>query len=274
MINWSRVTRETERGQVVYWLSVIEHQSPWLLFLHGLGADHRLFDQQFPHFARRFNVLTWDAPGHCESRPYASDFDYDELAHLLRDILDTEGIDQPVMIGQSMGAFVMQVYMHHFPDLMRGFIAIDSMPLGAEYYRPEMLRVYRKGGAGLSRIPECALRSLLNICLSATGEGRRYVRDVFAQYSKAELCRLLGQGFHAIAQAVETGRDYAITCPALLLCGQRDHAGPTRLFSQKWHALSGIDLKWVPGAGHNSNFDNPGFVNQAIDDFLNICREV
>lgn len=274
MINWSRNSRETGRGQVVYWISTVEPQRPWLVFLHGLGADHRLFDHQFPHFARRFNILTWDAPGHSESRPYATDFDYDESAYLLRDIITTENIDRPVMIGQSMGAFVMQIYTHHFADSMRGFIAIDSMPLGAEYYRPAMLRAYRKGEAGLLRIPECVLRPLLNVALSASDEGRRYVREVFDQYSKVELCRLLGQGFRAVAQAVETNRNYAIACPALLLCGQHDHAGPTRVFNRKWHARSGIDLRWVPGAGHNSNFDNPGFVNQTIDDFLKTCCEL
>ena len=45
-----------------------------LVFLPGLTADHRLFDKQFPFFAGRYNLLTWDAPGHALSRPFTLDF--------------------------------------------------------------------------------------------------------------------------------------------------------------------------------------------------------
>lgn len=54
----------------------------------------------------------------------------------------------------------------------------------------------------------------------------------------------------------------------LLLCGEKDHAGDVKVFNRKWAAGEGVPLVWVPGAGHNSNVDNPDFVNGRIEQFL------
>ena len=45
-------------------------------------------------------------------------------------------------------------------------------------------------------------------------------------------------------------------------------AGDVKPFNRKWAAGEGIPLVWVPGAGHNSNVDAPGFVNAQIEDFV------
>lgn len=268
MNSWLRRALNTGGGSVVYWISPTAPARPWLVFLHGLGSDHRLFDSQYPHFAKRYNLLTWDAPAHGDSRPYADDPGYDQMAVLLGQIIDAEQITRPVMVGQSMGAFVMQCYLCHRPQGMAGFVAIDSMPLIAHYYRPTHLRAYRKGGRYLARLPECMLRKMMVAGLAATARGRRQACETLDSYSHAELCRLIDQGFKAVAEVVELGPEFRITCPALLICGEQDHAGFTRDFNARWHQLGGLPMVWVPSAGHNSNVDNAQVVNAAIDAFL------
>jgi pimeloyl-ACP methyl ester carboxylesterase len=63
-------------------------------------------------------------------------------------------------------------------------------------------------------------------------------------------------------------RAYDIDCPALLLCGEKDHAGDVKPFNRKWTKGEGIPLVWVPGAGHNSNVDKPVFVNEQIEHLI------
>ena len=71
-----------------------------------------------------------------------------------------------------------------------------------------------------------------------------------------------------LSDAIEADRTYDIECPALLLCGERDRAGDVRALNRKWTEGEGIPLVWVPGAGHNSNVDNPAFVNEQIERFV------
>ena len=87
-------------------------------------------------------------------------------------------------------------------------------------------------------------------------------------YAKREFCNLAAHGYHILADALDARRSYDIDCPVLLLCGEKDDAGDVRAFNRKWAAGEGIPLVWVPKAGHNSNVDEPDFVNGQIERFL------
>ena len=87
-------------------------------------------------------------------------------------------------------------------------------------------------------------------------------------YSKREYCELAAYGYQMLADAIDAQRPYNIDCPALLLCGEKDHAGDVRKFNRSWTEGEGIPLIWVPGAGHNANVDNPDFVNGCIEQFV------
>jgi pimeloyl-ACP methyl ester carboxylesterase len=43
-----------------------------------------------------------------------------------------------------------------------------------------------------------------------------------------------------------------------------------RPFNRRWAAGEGLELVWVPHAGHNSNVDNPAFVNAQIERMLDM----
>ena len=60
----------THKGNVFYWQSDNwDINKETLFFLHGLTADHSMFDMQLPAFEKEYNLLTWDTPAHGESRP-------------------------------------------------------------------------------------------------------------------------------------------------------------------------------------------------------------
>ena len=74
--------------------------------------------------------------------------------------------------------------------------------------------------------------------------------------------------FIILAKAVEEKRSYDIPCPALLICGTKDHAGSCIRYNKAWHKKTGIPIKWIEGAGHNSNTDRPEEINKIIERFI------
>ena len=112
-------TYETGKGTIHYWTSA-EVQRDWLtlVFLPGLTADHRLFEKQIEAFEDDYNVFVWDAPGHAASWPFTLDFTLMDKAAWLSEILTREGMDKPVIIGQSMGGYVGQMFAEKYPDAM------------------------------------------------------------------------------------------------------------------------------------------------------------
>lgn len=83
-----------------------------------------------------------------------------------------------------------------------------------------------------------------------------------------EYARLAGFGYRMLAEAIKADLPYHISCPALLICGEKDKAGSAKSYNKKWHQREGLSLKWIKNAGHNSNTDQPDEVNRLIEKFI------
>ena len=263
----------TAYGVIHYWTNDLLPGRQTLVFMPGLTADHRLFDGQVQYFAPTHNVLVWDAPGHAASRPFKLDFSLDDKARFLHDILTAEGIESPVLVGQSMGGYVGQCYLDLFPTGASGFVSIDSAPLKRRYCTSAELWLMRHAEPMYRGFPwRMLLKSGPKGCCE-TAHGQRQMLEMMQGYTKDEYCRLAGHGYRMLAEAIASERRYDIPCPALLLCGEHDKAGSTHNYNRRWAAGEGLPLQWIPSAGHNSNVDQPDIVNAVIDNFLKTLRQ-
>ena len=272
-------TYPTDKGTIHYWVGgpAIDSSSDsnvkaapgakTLVFLPGLTADHRLFDKQIEYFEPRCNVFVWDAPGHLTSRPFELSFSLADKARWLHEILELEGITHPILVGQSMGGYVSQMFMQLYPDEAAGFVCIDSAPLKREYYTGAEIWLLKRMTPVYKLYPHKPLvRAGVNGC-STTEYGRALMNDIWGVYEHEEFSTLAGHGYRILAEAVDANLPYDITCPALLICGDKDAAGSTRRYNREWTKKSGLPLVWIEGAGHNSNTDRPDEVNALIAAF-------
>ncbi len=258
-------------GEIHYWTNRSAQEGEHtLIFLPGLTADHRLFDRQIEYFSQRYPLLVWDAPGHAASWPFRLDFTLMDKAEWLGEILERDGIDKPVIIGQSMGGYVGQAFMERFPGRLKGFVSIDSAPLqrryvtGAEIWLLKRMEpVYRrypwksllKSGSGGCAVSEYGRKLMLDMMMGYDGDQKRYAA-------------LSGHGFRMLAEAMEKNLPYQVDCPALLICGKQDRAGSTKRYNRAWQKGSGLRLEWIENAGHNSNTDQPEQVNALIEELM------
>lgn len=264
-----------EGGTLRYWASASPDPARgWMVLLPGLSADHTLFNPQFSHFAGRWNLVVWDAPGHGLSRPWGRPLSIDGMSEALRSVLDECGARRPVLVGQSLGGYVAQAFIDRHPGSARAFVAVDTSPMQRRYYKGWHLAVLRHmEGLCLLWGTGRFLRGQMARACSATGHGRRNMAAQIERYTRRELCALLGGGFRALADAVAQDRPYLIDCPLMIVCGTRDAAGFVRAYDEEWSRETGVPVTWVEGAGHNSNVDDPAFVNTAIDAFLESAGE-
>ena len=285
---------ETEHGAIHYWVSRAEDNgatsavpeaslepdkdpthgagaatsAPWLILLPGLTADHTTFAPQVEYFKGRVNLFSWDAPAHGASRRYPLNFSIDDMARILAAIFATEGIERPVFAGQSLGGYISQAFMDLYPGRAAGFISIDSAPLKRSYYPRWEVTLLRHTKLMYLSIPWAILRPWGARGASTSEAGRTQMLSFMDSYQKQEYCELVSYCYAKLADAIDEDRPYKIDCPALLLCGEKDAAGDVKPFNRKWTTGEGIPLVWVPDAGHLSNADNPAFVNEYIEAFL------
>lgn len=253
------------RGTVYYWQSSNWNNSKkTLFFLHGLTADHTMFDSQINYFIDKYNLLTWDAPAHGESRPY-HDFSFSDAADILLQIIDERNIESVILIGQSLGGYVAQSFIQQYPERVRAFIGIDTTPYGESYYSKSD-KWWLRQIEWMSRLyPHNLIKRSITNQVAVTTNGRKNMMLMLEQYSKMELCHLMGIGYAAF---LDENRDIQIQCPVLILIGEHDRTGKVRQYCEQWSNKEGYQLIKIKDAAHNSNVDNPDDVNKVILDFV------
>lgn len=264
---------QTSCGTIHYWVNEIPAETA-LVFLPGLTADHRLFEKQIEYFEEKCRVLVWDAPEHAASWPFSPSFDLQDKARWLDGILEQEAILSPIIVGQSMGGYVGQMYSELFPEKLKGFISIDSAPLQREYVTSAEIWLLKRMEPVYRYYPWKALLKSGTEGVATSEYGRKLMRDIMMAYDgqKERYAGISGHGFRMVAEAMEADRPYEIKCPALLICGTEDHAGSCNRYNKAWHRKSGIPIRWIQGAGHNSNTDAPELVNNLIERFVRKLR--
>lgn len=257
---------KTPDGEVHYWISEnLIADRITLFFLHGLTASHDLFKGQIEYFSNRYNILTWDAPAHGASRPYV-DFTYEKAALAAKKILDDNGISEAVFIGQSMGGFITQSVIKRFPDVVKGFVSIDSTPFGEKYYSRSDKWWLRQIEWMAGLYPDKPLRKAIAKQCTTTDHAYKNMIDMHSIYSKKELCHLLSIGY---AGFLEDNCNIIINCPVLLIVGREDKTGKVQSYNRQWSEDIGVPITWIENAAHNSNDDDPETVNRAIESFIN-----
>jgi len=102
--------------------------NPALVILHGLfgiSDNWVTFAKQIA--AKGFEVFIPDQRNHGRSE-WSDDFNYLALTNDLYDFLDTEEIENPVLLGHSMGGKVAMRFAINYPDLVQKLIVVDIAP--------------------------------------------------------------------------------------------------------------------------------------------------
>ncbi len=261
----------TRCGKIHYWVTErISNVKPTLLFLPGLTADHRLFEKQIEYFEAKVNVFVWDAPAHAGSWPFSFDFTLKDKAIWLDEIIEKEKIEKPVIVGQSMGGYVGQMYAELFGEKLKGFISIDSAPLQRKYVTAMEIWLLKRMEPVYRKYPWKSLLKSGTNGVATTEYGRKLMLDMMLEYNENQerYSKIAGHGFRVLAEAMENDLPYEIKCPALLICGKKDHAGSCIRYNKAWHKNTGIQIEWIDDAGHNSNTDKPECINSLIDGFI------
>lgn len=262
---------KSDKGNIYYWISDnLNKDEITLVFLPGLTADHRLFEKQLEYFENKYNCFVWDAPGQGLSWPFILDFDLFYKTELLEKIFVKEGIEKPLIIGQSMGGYVGQAYTELFKNKLKGFISIDSAPLQRNYVTGIEIFLLKYMEPVYLHWPWRNLLSLGSNGVATTEYGRKLMLEMMMVYDgdQKRYAKVAGHGYSMLAKAMEASLEYEFSCPVLLICGKKDHAGSCIRYNKAWHKKTNHPLIWIDNAGHNSNTDKPELVNELIEDFV------
>lgn len=70
-----------------------------------------------------------------------------------------------------------------------------------------------------------------------TDYGQKLMLKMMMSYDSEpkEYARLAGFGYRMLAEAIKADLQYRISCPVLLICGEKYKAGSAKRYNRKWH---------------------------------------
>lgn len=259
---------KTKKGNIHYWINNNISNKPTMVLLPGLTADHNLFKYQIDFFIDSYNILVWDPPGHGRSRPFLLNFSLRDGAKWLNEILLEEKIKDIILVGQSLGGYLSQYFINLYPDRVKAFISIDSGPLNGNYVSFLDIWVLDKIEYMFKFYSWNTLIDIVSKLCAETKQGRRLMAEMIKVYSKKEYMNLSSFGYKILASALEENLSFKINCPIFLICGEKDKLTSIKNYNIRWSISEKISLKFIKGAGHNSNTDKPESVNFFIKEFF------
>lgn len=256
-------------GTVHYWIDRGENMADCIVFTHGVTADHTMFEKQISYFSGRYTLILWDVPMHGASRPYQQ-FSYRDTAEILHSILQKEGIEQTFLVGMSMGGYPSRHFADRYPDMVKGFVALDTTPLGLGYYPKSDLWWLKQAAPMAKCFPASILRKSMAWSVARSRYSYQKMLSILNQLSKEEI---IGQMQIAYEYFPIENKDVNFPFPVLILVGDKDSTGKVKKYCKEWSKQTGCPLHFIKQAKHFSNGDNPGQVNQEIEDFIAMASQ-
>ncbi|ESO07815.1 hypothetical protein HELRODRAFT_75829 [Helobdella robusta] len=262
---------------------------PLLLFVHGFPEFWYSWRHQIKKFMKTHRVVAIDMRGYGESdKPHGIlNFTIDKLVADLIELINELGYKECSLVAHDWGGAVAWCAAAHHPDIIKQLIILNCPhPLAFRmhikssfgqlfkswymfFFQLPLLPIVSLQMNDLSFIEDILTKKPFGCHAGAfTGEDIEAFKYTFAEYS--DLCGPVNYYRAAMRySSLSLEPLNKIKVPTLIIWGTEDQALDTELADKSKEFCDLCIVKYVEGASHWVQQDNPDDVNSLIECFLN-----
>lgn len=239
---------------------------PVVVFLHGSGMDHTVWQLQTRYFAwHGRSVLAVDLPGHGRSEGPALTT-VEAMADWLFALLDAAGVERATLVGHSMGAAVALEAAGRRPDRVTALALCGTAARMAVH--PDLLAAAEAGE-----------HVALDLMTSWGFDRRAHLGGARAPglWMMGDGLRLLERGRDVVVGVdLRASNDYQgamaaaarLRCPVLFVLGDRDRMTPVKAARPLADAIGTARVDIIPQSGHMMMVEQPDRTLDALRTIL------
>jgi pimeloyl-ACP methyl ester carboxylesterase len=247
-----------------------------LLFSHEFAGDYRSWEPQVRYFARRYQVITYNARGYPPSdvpenlNAYSQERAANDIVGLLQHL----NMPQAHLVGLSMGGYaVLHVGLIH-PAVARSLVVAGcgygSVSTERARFQQDSSKIAeRLQREGMSTVAEVYAKGPTRVQFEDKDPRgwREFAAQLAAHSAMGSALTLLGvQGRRPSVYALE-GQMRQLRVPTLIVTGDEDEPClEPGLFMKR--AIPTAGLVVIPKCGHTINIEEPDTFNRLVSDFL------
>lgn len=230
--------------------------SPAIVFVHGAGGDHLVWNGQLAAVADLATGYGIDLPGHGRSTGAGRD-SIERYSDVVVAFLDAVQVKSAIIVGHSMGGGIALKMALTHPQRVMGLGLVGTG--GRLRVLPQILNgVLLDFQATAKMLNLNSFSDTADPSLVSAGE----------QNVLANSPAVLKEDFVACDRFDVMDRLSEIRIPTLVICGKQDKMTPLKYSEFLVSKIPGARLVTVEGAGHNVMIERPASVNQALLDWI------
>jgi pimeloyl-ACP methyl ester carboxylesterase len=224
---------------------------PTLLFIHGAGGSHKLWEYQLNFFDHAIAV---DLSGHDVG---AGRNTIDEYVEEVKRFCDENSLRNIVMIGHSMGGGIAQKFALDYQEYLKAIVLVCT---GAK------LRVAPNIFAAIKKNHAQAIELITELAFSkkASSEIRKRTAEEMMKISP----EVIYSDFEACDKFNVMSRLKEIKLPTLIICGLEDRVTPVKYSEYLKNNIPNSRLEIIADAGHMVMLEKPEELNERLEKFI------
>lgn len=276
-IDWREHLHEIEIGErrVNYVDIGSGDDGPPVVFVHGLGGAWQNWLENLPRVAQEGRALALDLPGFGRSEMPRSQISISSYARCVNQFCEQLGLDEVVLVGNSMGGFVAAETAIQYPSRVERLVLVSAAGLS-------ITNVYRRPTETWGRL--AAVLGSYGAANSRAAIVRPRVRQLALGFVMRHPTRLRSDlvweqvhaaGTEGFRDALEALLDYdfrprlgEITCPTLIVWGKEDVLVPVEDADEFERHIPNSRKLLMEDTGHVPMLERPSTFNDSLIDFL------
>lgn len=240
-----------------------------IIWIHGLGIDHRVWGLQMPLFTQHFRCLAFDNRDAGQSDRSPNSYTIKTMADDAIRLMDALAIDKAHIVGLSMGGAVAQELAIAYSARVKRLVLVSTYT-SADRRGADVLNSFALMRARFSREEYARATSpwvftyqdyltpgLVDLATARFMEDPYFLpADVYARQVEAALSHFTED------------RLSRITTPTLIVAGDDDLLTPMRFARTLHEHIPGAKLAVIQGGGHALVLTHAGEFNHLVLSFL------
>ena len=235
-----------------------------IVFIHGLGSYTGDWQAQVDALSDRFRVVTVDLRGHGQSDKPAGPYSVPMFASDLAGLIRALDLGPAHIVGLSLGGAVAFQFAVDSPSLVRTLTIVNSGPSFVVSWKIRLalfIRIFMLKVFGLKKLGETIAARLF------PKPEQEAMRRAFVEHLATNDPRAYEASTRAVAGWTVEDKLGAITCPVLVISGDRDYT-PVSMKEAYVRKLPDARLEVMADAGHACSIERPEAFNALIRRFV------
>ncbi|MEM7126053.1 MAG: alpha/beta hydrolase [Chloroflexota bacterium] len=238
-----------------------------LIFLHGIGSTGRTWQHQLEYFSEEYLCIGLDLPGYGGTDVLAEN-NFETLSHWLKETLDDNGWEQPILVGNSYGGMIIQEFLYMYPDAAYAAVLSGTSPAFGKKdgtWQQNYLRARLEpfdAGATMDDLAPSIVQGIVGPMAIMEG----------IQAAEADLKSVSEETFRTSVMTLLLfdRRDNLphIQIPTLLLVGSDDQNAPAKMMAKMATYIPNAKFRELDGLGHIAHIESPALFNHELTQFL------